>query len=156
MVAKIRGVGVPATSSTKYVPGASVPRRGVALGSARGGVVGGTVTVGDGWSAGVRIVVAGRHDGDNTSVTTAAATPSAATSITRRRSDRADIVRLQSDQVIDVEQKRVCIVEPCVATRQVPTSEVGGHCGVQVGSVATQSFFEVIDHDRPPSLLAAR
>ena len=50
MVTKIRGVGVPSTSSTKYVPGTScssgVPN------SARGGVVGGTVTVGAGWSAG--------------------------------------------------------------------------------------------------------
>src|SRR5215203_3654435 len=50
-VTKIRGVGDPATSSTKYVPGtnrsSSVPN------SARGGTAGGTVTVGDGWSAGV-------------------------------------------------------------------------------------------------------
>jgi len=44
-VAKIRGVGVPETSSTKYVPGSSSLRL---LGSGRGGVVGGTVTVEDG------------------------------------------------------------------------------------------------------------
>ena len=50
IVTKIRAVGVPSTSSTKYVPGTNcssgVPN------SARGGVVRGTVTVGDGWSAG--------------------------------------------------------------------------------------------------------
>ena len=51
MVTKIRGVGVPSTSSTKYVPGASCSSA-VVSNSARGGVVGGTVTVGDGWSAG--------------------------------------------------------------------------------------------------------
>ena len=52
MVTKIRGVGVPSTSSTKYVPGASCSS--AVLGSARGGGgANGTVTVGEGWSAGV-------------------------------------------------------------------------------------------------------
>ena len=61
-VAKIRGVGVPATSSTKYVPGASGRRCAVGQrsrrrrrghGHGRGRLVG--------WR---RVVVAGRHDGD--------------------------------------------------------------------------------------------